>query len=98
VNPASATFKDVPSDFWAHGTIEALAAQQIVAGVGDGLFAPSQTITCKQLSFLIQKAAPQAYEKAFAATPIDDHLLTRRELSRVLYEVLKHGYAAMSAL
>jgi len=91
VNPASATLKDVPSDFWAHGTIEALAAQQIVAGVGDGLFAPSQAITCKQLSFLIQKAAPQAYEKAFAATPIDDHLLTRRELSRVLYQVLKHG-------
>jgi hypothetical protein len=32
---------------------------------------------------------PEVYDKAFARTPIDRQNLQRRELSRVLYEVLK---------
>lgn len=89
--PPSPTFSDVqPGGHWAYQPIETLYAHGIIAGIGGGRFAPDRPITREQLSFLVKKAMPEAYEKAFADTPIDRQNLQRRELSRVLYEVMKH--------
>lgn len=90
ISPATPTFTDVlPNYRWAYSTIETLVANQIASGVGDRRFAPEQPITREQLSFLVKKALPAAYNRAFARTPADKQLLQRRELSRVLYEVLR---------
>ena len=88
--PAIPTFKDVqPGKHWAYTTIETLYAQGLVIGVGGDRFAPDLPITREQLSFLVQRAMPEVHDKAFAKTSRDRQFLQRRELSRVLYEVMK---------
>ena len=88
--PATPTFKDVqPGKHWAYATIETLYAQGLVIGVGGDRFAPDLPITREQLSFLVKRAMPEVYGKAFAETPRDRQFLQRRELARVLYEVMK---------
>ncbi|KPQ37187.1 MAG: FAD dependent oxidoreductase/S-layer homology domain [Phormidesmis priestleyi Ana] len=90
VSPASPSFSDVlPGAHWAYSNIETLKAQGIIAGVGGKRFAPNDMITRKQLSFLIKAAMPQAYTQAIANIPIDNQKLTRRELSRAFYELMK---------
>lgn len=85
-----ATFKDVaPGQHWAYMPIETLYAHGMIAGVSKTSFAPNTPITREQLSFLVKRAMPEVYDKAFGRTPIDRQNLQRRELSRVLYEVLK---------
>ena len=88
--PPEPTFRDVrPGEHWAYTVIETLYANGLIAGVGHGKFAPNQPITRQQLSFLVKKAMPDAYDQAFAKTPKDRQILQRRELSRVFYELLK---------
>jgi hypothetical protein len=88
--PEQPTFDDVlPSKHWAYMPIETLFAHGMIAGVSKGRFAPDVAITREQLSFLIKRAMPEVYDKAFGRTPIDRQNLQRRELSRLLYEVLK---------
>ncbi|MEA5466814.1 FAD-dependent oxidoreductase [Leptothoe sp. PORK10 BA2] len=90
VAPASPTFTDVqPGQHWAYEAIETLKAQDMVAGVGRGRFAPNQAMTRQQLGFLVKRAMPQAYGAAFAQTPQDQQIVQRRDLSRVFYELLK---------
>jgi hypothetical protein len=87
---AGPTFADVtPGQHWAYIPIETLAAHGMIAGVGPNRFAPDAPITRQQLSFLVKRAMPEVYDQAFARTPIDRQILQRRELSRVLYAVLK---------
>ncbi|HSM80071.1 MAG TPA: FAD-dependent oxidoreductase [Nodosilinea sp.] len=91
-DPATAgpTFTDVaPGKHWAYLPIETLHAHGMTTGVGNNRFAPDSPITRQQLSFLVKRAMPEVYDRAFARTPIDRQNLQRRELSRVLYEVLK---------
>jgi hypothetical protein len=88
--PAQPTFIDVqPGQHWAYEAIETLYGHGLIAGVGGNRFAPDTPITREQLSFLVKKAMPQVYDQAFAQTPRDRQNLQRRELSRVLYQVLK---------
>ncbi|MBE9136295.1 FAD-dependent oxidoreductase [Nodosilinea sp. LEGE 07088] len=88
--PANPTFTDVvPGEHWAYIPIETLYAHGMIAGVGRNRFAPNAPITREQLSFLVKRAMPEVYDRAFARTPIDRQNLQRRELSRVLYEILK---------
>ena len=90
VSPARPSFRDVqPGKHWAYSNIETLKAQGMIAGVGRGLFAPDEMITRKQLSFLIKASVPQAHTQAFANLPQDTQKLTRRELSRAFYELVK---------
>ncbi|MBD2495512.1 DUF1565 domain-containing protein [Nostoc sp. FACHB-280] len=49
-------FKDVPSNFWAKSYIEALAAQNIIAGFPDGTFKPNDPVTRAQFATIITKA------------------------------------------
>jgi hypothetical protein len=90
VSPSRPSFNDVrPGVHWAYSNIETLKAQGMISGVGNGRFAPDDMITRKQLSFLIKAALPAAHSKALANIPQDNHKLTRRELSRAFYALLK---------
>jgi hypothetical protein len=90
ISPASPSFSDVrPGVHWAYSNIETLKAQGLIAGVGNGRFAPDAMITRKQLSFLIKAALPDAHAQAFQNIPQDNQKLTRRELSRAFYALLK---------
>ncbi len=89
ISPARPSFSDVRPDYWAYSNIETLKAQGMISGVGRGRFAPDDMITRKQLSFLITAALPAAHAKAFENIPKDNQKLTRRELSRAFYAMLK---------
>ncbi|QYX31790.1 DUF1565 domain-containing protein [Sphaerospermopsis torques-reginae] len=49
-------FKDVPTGYWAKAYIEALAAQNIIAGFPDGTFKPNEPVTRAQFATIINKA------------------------------------------
>jgi len=93
VSPARPSFSDVhPGQHWAYSNIETLKAQGMIAGVGGGRFAPDDMITRKQLSFLVKAALPAAHELAFANLPQNSQKLTRRELSRAFYALMKYRF------
>lgn len=50
---ASAPFADVPASHWAAGYISALAADGVVAGVGDNKFAPDADVTALQFAKML---------------------------------------------
>ena len=54
--PATATFNDVPTGYWAFRYIEALAASGITAGCGGGNFCPDQPLTRAQMAVFLAKA------------------------------------------
>jgi len=54
--PASATFTDVPTDYWAFRHIEALAASGITAGCGTGVFCPEQYVKRSEMAVYLAKA------------------------------------------
>ncbi|AFZ58285.1 DUF1565 domain-containing protein [Anabaena cylindrica FACHB-243] len=49
-------FRDVPTGYWAKTYIEALAAQNIIAGFPDGTFRPNEPVTRAQFATIITKA------------------------------------------
>lgn len=49
-------FSDVPSEHWASGVIQQLAAQQIVAGVTEDTFAPSSSVTRAEFTAMLMRA------------------------------------------
>jgi hypothetical protein len=59
--PGSATFTDVPTNYWAFQYIEALAASGITAGCGGGNFCPETTITRAQMAVFLSKALGLSY-------------------------------------
>ncbi|MEL7050641.1 MAG: FAD-dependent oxidoreductase [Cyanobacteria bacterium J06588_5] len=90
ISPQRPSFSDVkPGVHWAYSNIETLKAQGMIAGVGRGKFSPDTPITRRQLSYLLRASVPQAYEKAIAGIKTDKTPLSRRELSRAFYEVMK---------
>ena len=54
--PASATFNDVSTGYWAFRYIEALAASGITAGCGGGAFCPEQSVTRAEMAVFLAKA------------------------------------------
>jgi hypothetical protein len=91
VIPNQPSFKDVqPAEHWAYSNIETLKAQGMIAGVGKGLFSPDTPITRRQLSYLVKASVPNAFDLAFKRLAQDNKPLSRRELSRVFYALLKH--------
>ncbi len=56
--PATATFADVPTDYWAFRHIEALYASGITAGCGTGpaIYCPERTITRAEMAVYMAKA------------------------------------------
>ncbi len=54
--PASATFSDVPTDYWAFRHVEALAASGITAGCGGGNFCPENYVKRSEMAVYLAKA------------------------------------------
>jgi hypothetical protein len=90
-SPAAASFVDVPPDHVAFGSIETLRSLGVVAGVGNGRFAPAADLTREQLAILIARSAPAAPSSLWPDDlRRDRQALLRRELSRVLHRLLEH--------
>ena len=54
--PASPTFPDVPTSFWAFQYVEALAASGITQGMPDGKFHPKDPVTRAQMATFLARA------------------------------------------
>ncbi len=54
--PATATFNDVPTGYWAFRHVEALAASGITSGCGGGNFCPESTVTRAEMAVFLAKA------------------------------------------
>lgn len=54
--PATATFPDVPKDYWAFQYVEALAASGITQGMPDGNFHPRDPVTRAQMATFLSRA------------------------------------------
>lgn len=52
---AGDTFTDVPAGHWAHDDIEAMAALEVVKGVGGGRFAPDDKVACADFSTMVAR-------------------------------------------
>ncbi|MTJ07112.1 DUF1565 domain-containing protein [Anabaena sp. UHCC 0204] len=64
-NDGNTAFKDVQTGYWAKAYIEALAAQNIIAGFPDGTFKPNEPVTRAQFAAIINKAfTPSATRSA----------------------------------
>jgi parallel beta-helix repeat protein len=58
------TFRDVPAGYWAKDYIEALAAQNIIAGFPDGNFKPNDPVTRAQFATIVTKALTPPVKRA----------------------------------
>ena len=54
--PATATFSDVPIDYWAFKYVEYAADQGVVKGYSDGTYKPADQVTRDQMSVFIARA------------------------------------------
>ncbi|TVP64802.1 MAG: DUF1565 domain-containing protein [Nodularia sp. (in: Bacteria)] len=57
-------FRDVPEGYWAKAYIEALAAQNIIAGFPDGTFKPNDPVTRAQFATIVTKALTPPVKRA----------------------------------
>lgn len=53
--PATATFKDVPTNFWAYKYIEYLVANNYASGYADGNYRPTEKVSRAQMAAYISK-------------------------------------------
>lgn len=58
--PVRGTFKDVLPEQWYYAAVEAMAARGLVNGMGNGVFAPNETITFAQFCNIAAKATDMA--------------------------------------
>ena len=66
--PASAkTFSDVPSNHWAYTVIDEISTQNIMVGVGDGLFSPNTALTRAEYAAILCNLAPDKSNGRFEA-------------------------------
>jgi len=56
VAPSSATFPDVPTDFWAYKHVEYIAAEGVTQGYPDGFYHPEYVCTRDQMAVYVQRA------------------------------------------
>ena len=88
---AAPTFRDVPASHWAYTAIEKAAGSGMVAGVGDGKYAPNGAITGGQLlAMLTRRLCPEDIETDPIVLSQAGH--SGRWYSGNLYAALKHGY------
>lgn len=71
INPASASFSDVPKSHWAYSAIEALAARRIVLGTGEGTFSPNATVTSTQMKAIIARSMGDVAAAKAVPSPTD---------------------------
>lgn len=72
--PATATFSDVPTGYWAYSEIETLYDAGIVAGYGGGTYQPAWTVTRSQMAVFVINAtgwdAPDPVTDPFLDVPV----------------------------
>ena len=92
-------FADIPSDNWGAKYANIAADKNIAAGVGDGLFAPNDTITASQFATMVLRAGNHAefnWEDAINIM-IDEEIITlenaetmdlftRGDMAKIIYE------------
>jgi len=54
--PATPTFPDVPTNYWAYQQVEYVAGQGVVKGYEDGLYHPERQVTRDQMAVYVAKA------------------------------------------
>jgi PKD repeat protein len=54
--PATATFPDVPTDFWAFKYVEYIRGEGVTGGYPDGLYHPEYACTRDQMAVFVQRA------------------------------------------
>jgi hypothetical protein len=54
--PSTATFSDVPTDYWAFKYVEYAVTQNVVKGYSDGTYKPTDQVTRDQMSVFIARA------------------------------------------
>jgi pimeloyl-ACP methyl ester carboxylesterase len=54
--PATATFSDVPIDYWAFRYVEYAVTQNVVKGYSDGTYKPTDQVTRDQMSVFVARA------------------------------------------
>jgi hypothetical protein len=94
--PATGTvFTDVPSNSFAAGYIEALAAAQVAGGCGGGNFCPSSSVTRAQMGVFLLRTlegptyvAPACTVATFADVPCSN------PFSRWIYELVARNITA----
>lgn len=50
-----AVFTDVPTSHWAYTDIASMAAQKVVNGIGNGMFAPEAPVKCAEFSTMVTR-------------------------------------------
>jgi parallel beta-helix repeat protein len=83
--PTSPAFSDI-QNHWAQPYIEALAAQNLLAGSGDGTFRPNETMNRAQLAATIDKAfapTPNPKKPAVTFTDVDKKFWAYESIQRV---------------
>ena len=93
------TFSDVPVSHWGYGAAENAYSLGLVMGIGDGLFAPDDSVTAEQFATMVLRAAnhsPFNWEEAVNimisegvitsenAETMD--LFTRGDMAKIIYE------------
>jgi hypothetical protein len=89
VSPANPTFVDVPPNHAAYLSVEALFSRGVVKGIGRNRFAPERAITREQFAILVGKSFFGTENELLTDFIQDQKPLLRRELSRVLYRLLR---------
>jgi hypothetical protein len=54
--PATATFSDVPTDYWAFKYVEYAVAQNVVKGYSDGTYKPTDEVDRGQMAVFVARA------------------------------------------
>lgn len=54
--PETASFSDVPTDYWAFQSIEALVGSGITTGCGSGIYCPEDFVTRAQMAAFLSRA------------------------------------------
>jgi hypothetical protein len=95
VIPTHPTFVDVPPEHFAYASIEALfaqgviSAQDVISGIGSRRFGPDRAATRELLAIMMSKTVFSDLDTLFTDGLIDQQVLQRKELSRVLYRLLR---------
>ncbi len=103
---AAPTFSDTPVMMWYTAAVEALAEGGLVNGVGEGRFAPDQTLSVSEFAQILARAsgmevgAGESYwaEKALSGCVAAGYIADRGEISKENYEVPIERQEAVAAM
>ncbi len=87
--PAQRTFRDVPTDYWAHDYIAGLAQFRGISGFPDGTFRPDELVTRAQFAAILRQAFLSAQP-----SPIPTERLNQTQLATPAFADVPNNYWA----